>query len=101
MAEYIDLAAKLGGTVVDMTENVINPLDLMTTASTAYPKGDVRDKVNRVLTLLGIYFSGLNDQQLSIISKALTKLYRKFQLSFRAEPVLQAKFQQSTFLVSH
>ena len=77
MAEYIDLAAKLGGTVVDMTENVINPLDLMTTASTAYPKGDVRDKVNRVLTLLSIYFSGLNDQQLSIISKALTKLYER------------------------
>ena len=77
LGEYVKLAVKLGGTIIDMSENVINPLDLMTTASTAYPKGDVRDKVNRVLTLFGIYFSGLNDQQLSIISKALTKLYER------------------------
>ncbi len=37
--------------------------------------GSDDDSVNRILTLFSIYFSGLNDQQLSIISKALTKMY--------------------------
>ncbi|MEM3192559.1 MAG: DUF87 domain-containing protein [Candidatus Parvarchaeota archaeon] len=75
LREYVRMAQRLGGTVIDIVNNVINPLDLKTTASTAYPRGDIRDKVNRVLTMLNIYFEGLNDQMLSILSNALTRLY--------------------------
>lgn len=75
MGDYLDIADKIGGTVIDMAKNVINPLDLRTTISREAPKGNVRDKVNRVLTMLNMYFRDLNDQMLSIISNALTSLY--------------------------
>jgi hypothetical protein len=88
LGEYLGIARKLGGTVVDMTENVINPLDIRTTASEAFPRGDVKDKVNRVLTMLNIYFKGLSDQMLSVISSALTKQYMESPLDVTFETLV-------------
>ena len=75
LGEFGDLAVKLHGTVIDMAENIINPLDLRTTVSKDAPKGNIMDKVNRVLTMLNVYFRDMNDQMLTVVSNALTGLY--------------------------
>ncbi len=75
LGEYKNIAENLNGIVIDMSKNVVNPLDIMTTSSKENPKGDVSSKVNRVLTMLGAYLKEMNDQMRSIINGALVKLY--------------------------